>query len=197
MESLSISYKPVKKKFFTFISSNNADHEVSPWYLLDWVGWKLISWDMDTDGLGEWIGDGNLGGNIKFDSFQLSHVEGQSQFGKIYIDDLRIVNHLDLSLLDYPDLPINMKLGGNYPNPFNISTEIFFSIDKQRPIKLSIHDLIGNKVIDLIKDTYSPGQYKVKWDSKNDHGNYVSSGIYIYTITSNDYHQSKRMILLK
>ena len=50
---------------------------------------------MDVDGTGEWIGDGNLNGNMRFDSFQMSFTEGQSQFGSIYIDDLSIINNID------------------------------------------------------------------------------------------------------
>ncbi len=178
-------------------STSSSNHEVSPWYIIDWVGWRSISWDMDVDGTGEWIGDGNLNGNMRFDSFQLSYTEGQSQFGRIYIDDLSIVDNIELSVPHNNTYPSQISLGKNFPNPFNMSTEIFFTIDKERPVQLFVHDLIGNKITDLVNDTYAPGQYRVQWNGTNQYGNHVSSGIYIYTIISNDHKESGRMILLK
>ena len=161
-------------------STSSSNHEVSPWYIIDWVGWRSISWDMDVDGTGEWIGDGNLNGNMRFDSFQLSYTEGQSQFGRIYIDDLSIVDNIELSVPHNNTYPSQISLGKNFPNPFNMSTEIFFTIDKERPVQLFVHDLIGNKITDLVNDTYAPGQYRVQWNGTNQYGNHVSSGIYIY-----------------
>ena len=178
-------------------STSSSNHEVSPWYIIDWVGWRSISWDMDVDGTGEWIGDGNLNGNMRFDSFQLSYTEGQSQFGRIYIDDLSIVDNIELSVPHNNTYPSQISLGKNFPNPFNMSTEIFFTIDKERPVQLFVHDLIGNKITELVNNTYNPGQYRVQWNGTNQYGNHVSSGIYIYTIISNDHKESGRMILLK
>ena len=178
-------------------STSSSNHEVSPWYIIDWVGWRLISWDMDVDGTGAWIGDGNLNGNMRFDSFQLSYIEGQSQFGRIYVDDLSIIDNVDLSITNHNTYPSQISLGKNFPNPFNMSTEIFFTIDKERSVQLLVHDLIGNKITDLVNDTYAPGQHSVKWNGTNQYGNHVSSGIYIYTIISNAHKESGRMILLK
>ena len=178
-------------------STSSSNHEVSPWYIIDWVGWRLISWDMDVDGTGAWIGDGNLNGNMRFDSFQLSYIEGQSQFGRIYVDDLSIINNVDLSITNHDTYPSQISLGKNFPNPFNMSTEIYFTIDKERSVQLLVHDLIGNKITDLVNDTYAPGQHSVQWNGTNQYGNHVSSGIYIYTIISNAHKESGRMILLK
>jgi hypothetical protein len=177
-------------------SGSSVNHEVSPWYTLDWVGWKLVSWDMGTDGTGSWIGDGNLNGNMRFDSFQLKYNAGQSQFGKIYIDDFRIVDNVILSATD-KTIPYEISLGKNFPNPFNSSTEISFFIKEKRFVQLSIYDILGNKVTDLVQDNYQPGYHLVRWDGKNRYGNAVSSGMYIYTIISNHYKESLPMILIK
>ena len=152
---------------------------------------------MDVDGTGEWIGDGNLNGNMRFDSFQLRFTEGQSQFGSIYIDDLSIINNIDLSTTGVNDHPSQISLGKNFPNPFNMSTEISFIVDKERTVQLFIYDLIGNKIAELVKDTFIPGQHRIRWNGTNQYGNDVSSGIYIYTIVSNDHKESRRMILIK
>ncbi|MEC7745513.1 MAG: T9SS type A sorting domain-containing protein, partial [Candidatus Neomarinimicrobiota bacterium] len=177
-------------------TTSSSNHEVSPWYPIDWIGWKLISWDMDVDGTGDWIGDGTLNGTMRFDSFQLTYTEGQSQFGRIYIDDFCIVDNVFLAV-ESQDLPSEINLGNNFPNPFNMSTEIFFSLGKQRPIQLSVYDILGNKIIDLANDTHQPGEHRVHWNGTNHYGSPVSSGVYIYSLISNNYKKSGRMILLK
>ena len=177
-------------------NGSSSNHEVSPWYVIDWIGWKLISWDMDMDGTGSWIGDGNLNGTMRFDSFQLSYNEGQQQFGKIFIDDFRLVDSINLSHTAF-DIPSKFNVGENFPNPFNASTEIILSIDRVRHVEFNIYDLIGNKIVNLANQVYSPGQYKVRWNGKNSYGNNLSSGVYIYTVISDNYIKSDRMILLK
>ncbi len=177
-------------------NGSSSNHEVSPWYVIDWIGWKLISWDMDMDGTGSWIGDGNLNGTMRFDSFQLSYNEGQQQFGKIFIDDFRLVDNINLSHTAF-DIPSKFNVGENFPNPFNASTEIILSIDRVRHVEFNIYDLIGNKIVNLANQVYSPGQYKVRWNGKNSYGNNLSSGVYVYTVISDNYIKSDRMILLK
>ena len=179
-----------------FPNSSSSNHEVSPWYAIDWVGWKLVSWDMSMDGTGSWIGDGNLDGNMRFDSFQLKYNPGQSQFGKIYIDDFRIVDNVILSTNE-TNFEQPFRLGRNFPNPFNSSTEISFSVQNKSFIQLSIYDITGNKIIDLVQKNYQPGQHKVRWNGLNQNGNEVSSGMYIYTMISNQNKSSLPMILIK
>ena len=179
-----------------FPNSSSSNHEVSPWYAIDWVGWKLVSWDMSMDGTGSWIGDGNLDGNMRFDSFQLKYNPGQSQFGKIYIDDFRIVDNVILSTNE-TNFEQPFSLGRNFPNPFNSSTEISFSVQNKTFIQLSVYDITGNKIIDLVQKNYQPGQHKVRWNGLNQNGNEVSSGMYIYTMISNQNKSSLPMILIK
>ena len=179
-----------------FPNSSSSNHEVSPWYAIDWVGWKLVSWDMSMDEIGSWIGDGNLDGNMRFDSFQLKYNQGQSQFGKIYIDDFRIVDNVILSTNE-TNFEQPFRLGRNFPNPFNSSTEISFSVQNKSFIQLSIYDITGNKIIDLVQKNYQPGQHKVRWNGLNQNGNEVSSGMYIYTMISNQNKSSLPMILIK
>jgi len=178
------------------INSNNAGHEVSPWYILDWIGWKLVSWNMDEDGTGEWIGDGELDGVMRFDSFQLSYSEGQSQFGEIYIDDFRIVDEYELSV-DKEIIPDELLLFGNYPNPFNPSTKIKFQLGQTRQVKITIFDLLGNQIKELTNSTFNSGTHDLLWDGTNRHGELVSSGVYIYSLVSKEINIVRRMILLK
>ena len=88
-------------------------------------------------------------------------------------------------------------MGRNFPNPLNSSTEISFSVQNKSFIELSIYDITGNKIIDLVQKNYQPGQHKVRWNGLNQNGNEVSSGMYIYTMISNQNKSSLPMILIK
>ena len=173
-----------------------SSHEVSPWYTIDWIGWKLISWNMELDGVGSWIGDGQLNGNLRFDSFQMTHDNGQAQFGKIYIDDLRLLNSESLKIQNN-NISDVFKVGKSYPNPFNAETIIPLILKDDQKIKVIITDILGNKITELVNGDFRAGYHYIKWDGTNNLGNPVSSGVYIYSVISNKLKSSNRMILLK
>lgn len=69
----------------------SENHEVSPWIEIDWIGWRLVEWDLGSGINGEWLGDGVLDGNLRMDSFQLTKTDNSAWSGKIFIDNLRLV----------------------------------------------------------------------------------------------------------
>ncbi len=73
----------------------------------------------------------------------------------------------------------------SYPNPFNSSTMIEFGIDKQQELDVSIYNMLGQKVKQLVNKTMDAGEYKFLWDGKNNYGNDTSSGIYLVVFTGN------------
>ncbi|KPL20020.1 MAG: hypothetical protein AMJ92_00840 [candidate division Zixibacteria bacterium SM23_81] len=66
-------------------------HEVSQWLTVDWKGWRLVKWDLGSDPVGSWIGNGILEGEMRVDSFQMTYnsTEGNPN-GTYYLDDLRV-----------------------------------------------------------------------------------------------------------
>ena len=89
-------------------------------------------------------------------------------------------------------IPSEFSLEHNYPNPFNPSTTIQFSITRSASTQLTIYDLLGREVATLVNEAMAPGTYKVRWDA-----NAVASGIYFYRLRSGEYTETKRMLLLK
>jgi len=85
----------------------------------------------------------------------------------------------------------------NYPNPFNPSTHISYSISNGEFVSIDILDVNGSQVIGLFNDYKSSGTYSIYWNGKNEKGIPVSAGVYLYSIEAGEFRQTKKMILLK
>jgi hypothetical protein len=90
------------------------------------------------------------------------------------------------------EVPTVYTLSANYPNPFNPSTTINFSIPEQSNVKVIIYDALGNQVDVIADENKSAGSYSVKWNA----GNY-SSGIYFYKLEAGNFVQVRKMVLMK
>ena len=94
------------------------------------------------------------------------------------------------SLSDYPEL--GYSLSQNYPNPFNPSTTMEFALPKKSNVNLSIYNILGEEVRNLVHEELSAGYHKVNFNSTG-----LPSGIYLYKLTADDFAETKKMILLK
>ncbi|HNQ43838.1 MAG TPA: FlgD immunoglobulin-like domain containing protein, partial [Candidatus Cloacimonadota bacterium] len=89
------------------------------------------------------------------------------------------------------------RLSGNYPNPFNPETTIRFSIKDSGRVRINIYNLKGQMVRSLIDGNLSAGNHYLVWDGKDDRGNNVASGLYLYRMETAGYTASKKMMLMK
>lgn len=89
-------------------------------------------------------------------------------------------------------VPARFSLYQNYPNPFNPTTKIKFDIPKTSKVNVVVYDLLGRKVAVLVNEQLNPGTFEVRWDASN-----CPSGMYFYKITSGDYTDSRKMVLIK
>ncbi|MGB5288573.1 MAG: T9SS type A sorting domain-containing protein, partial [Ignavibacteriaceae bacterium] len=80
----------------------------------------------------------------------------------------------------------------NYPNPFNPSTSIHFSIPSSEFVTLKVFDMLGNEVATIINEEKPAGSYQVEFNASQ-----LSSGIYFYTINAGSFIETRKMILLK
>jgi hypothetical protein len=94
-------------------------------------------------------------------------------------------------------LPQEFILHQNYPNPFNPVTTIKFSVPHTSYLNLKIFDLLGREVKDLLNDEVRPGIHTIQWDGTDNNGQKVTSGIYIYKLSSNNFTSIKKLLLLK
>jgi hypothetical protein len=98
---------------------------------------------------------------------------------------------------DDEPVPYRFGLEQNFPNPFNPSTTIRFSLDKSGPAVLRIYDILGRQVCSIIEDYLAAGIHEVVWNGRTDGGTTVASGIYFYRLESSDNTLSKKMLMLK
>ncbi len=88
-------------------------------------------------------------------------------------------------------------LNQNYPNPFNPSTTIKYTISAPGKVSLIVYNILGQQIRILVNDKRNVGDYEITWDGKDNYGNPVSSGIYIYKLQTGDLIKSNKMLLLK
>ena len=95
-----------------------------------------------------------------------------------------------------PEKLFTFKLDANYPNPFNPTTTISFSIPERALVTLKVYDILGNEVAALVNEEKPAGEYEVEFNSS--FGNrHLVSGIYFYTLTSGSFTQTRKMMLIK
>ncbi|MDP2960065.1 MAG: cytochrome c3 family protein [candidate division Zixibacteria bacterium] len=94
-------------------------------------------------------------------------------------------------------IPKVFALFQNYPNPFNPITQIKFSIPKRTKVEISVYNILGQKVKNLVNEEMEAGNYVTTWNGKDEKGFDVSSGIYFYKLNSKDYSETKKMLLVR
>ncbi len=94
--------------------------------------------------------------------------------------------------------PDDYELSQNYPNPFNPSTTIEFALPLNKQVSLKIYNSLGQEVRTLVdNEQLAPGKYAVQWDGRDNRGNEVASGVYIYTLRFGNFSKSMKMTLLR
>ncbi|HEY4755491.1 MAG TPA: T9SS type A sorting domain-containing protein, partial [Ignavibacteriaceae bacterium] len=147
----------------------------------------------------------------RIDSFQMTDAPGSSLYGRIYVDNLRLVKKSIVSGIesDQQTLPNDFVLYQNYPNPFNPSTKIRYTIPAvgtslMKFVQLKVFDVLGNEVATLVNEYKPTGKYEMEFQSSVD-GRQLASGVYYYQLKAGDpstspgqsFIQTKKMILVK
>ena len=136
---------------------------------------------------------GNLEGTVRLGFLIKSQNEGPTGLGW-YISNLKIggrIGAINVSN-DELELPTSTVLHQNYPNPFNPTTTLSFELDKAAPVTLVIYDLLGRKVDTLFDGTLTTGPHSFTWNAQH-----MSSGIYLYRLTTPSQTLTKQMILFR
>jgi len=96
-----------------------------------------------------------------------------------------------------PALPEDCSLSQNYPNPFNPVTTLHYEIAHKGLVRLTIYDLLGRRVADLVNRVQEPGRYQVSWNGVDTNGMPAGSGVYLCRLISGNYTALRKMILVR
>ena len=108
-----------------------------------------------------------------------------------------VLSSSSLSTINKVIIPEAFALHQNYPNPFNPITSIRYDLPVDGLVNITVYDMIGREVKNLVNGIQTAGFRSVKWDATNNNNQTVSAGLYIYSIYSDNYIDTKKMILLK
>jgi len=113
------------------------------------------------------------------------------------IDYLRLITFSPHKSATQSAIPNQVTLQQNHPNPFNPETIIKYSLPEATYVKLTIYNILGQKVITLVDEYQQAGAKEVFWDARDENGNEVGSGMYFYKIKTSKYSEAKKMILMR
>ena len=95
------------------------------------------------------------------------------------------------------EVPTMYVLSQNYPNPFNPTTQIKYGLPQAGPVNLTIYNMLGQEVVQLVDQVQPEGYHVAEWNGRNQFGTVVGSGMYIFQLRAGDFVQTKKMMLLK
>ncbi len=93
--------------------------------------------------------------------------------------------------------PVVTALQGNYPNPFNPTTTISYSVKEAGPVTIDVYNVRGQKVRTLVNEDVAAGNHTITWTGDDSNGKAVASGVYFYRMNSTNYNETKKMMLMK
>ncbi len=103
----------------------------------------------------------------------------------------------DYTAVENEPLPERFTLDQNFPNPFNPTTEITFTLNQESDITLTIFNMLGQEVKELTSGFKPVGKYTVQWNGKDNLGRSVSTGVYLYSLNNGTQVLTKKMVLMK
>jgi hypothetical protein len=154
---------------------------------------EQLEWEQVEFDLSEYVGE-----HVEF-RFQFASTNTFNNRGW-FIDDFTVhgAGQAVNSIGNIMDLSIPTAYSvSNYPNPFNPITTIDYALTASNHVELKIYDTNGKLVKILVDDEKDVGYHTVIWNGKDERGNTVNSGVYLYHITAGEYAETKRCILLK
>ena len=133
--------------------------------------------------------------------FELYSPEGERTSCQVLLRNIMGITSDSSYVIDLPrvtdvnepaQIPIEFKLEQNYPNPFNPTTTIRYELPKYSSVNLTVYDMLGRRVAELVNQSQPAGIYEVPFDGSN-----LASGTYIYVLRTENFILKKKMILLK
>ena len=189
---------------------NSLDIDLSPYFT-----WELPSDDINISGLKFYLSkDENIWEDYteiepETTEYKLEEIldENTQYYWKIivyneagcseYNEIFTFITKTETPENDNPITPLKTELIGNYPNPFNPTSTIFYNLSQREYVKLQIFNIRGQLIYTLIDDIQNAGSHSIDWHGYDNNFNSVSSGIYFYRLESSSGIDTRRMLLMK
>ena len=131
------------------------------------------------------------------DSWILIHPQTGEEF-VLSDSPIKIESPIESLFLTKQDvIPGEYSLHQNYPNPFNPVTSIQYEIPSISNVRLTVYDLIGREIAELVNETKMAGTNSIVWNGKSNDGAVVANGVYFYSIEAGEFQSVKKMIFMK
>lgn len=184
-------------------------------------GWVEIGGRIDVMATGDLREDERLTLRVAYDETQLAEVRRQPDFDERRIGLYQwrdgqwqyvggegvngsVQGHVhelgEVALFYNPDhvfLPKSVELSQNYPNPFNPSTTIRFGLPEEGRIRLTVYNMLGQRVMELFNGFARAGYHTITWQGLNEAGHRAASGVYIYRLETPNGLATRKMLLIK
>ena len=155
---------------------------------IDSVSIQLGAGDSAACGILAWISGAGTG-TVQLDLFDLDSDE------HVFVDVNFYAGTVELKEEDME--PDQFTLYPAFPNPFNPVTTLRYDLPVDGMVNITIYDMMGRIVKNLLNDQQTRGYRSVKWDATDNTGDRVSSGLYLYTIQAGQFNQTKKVVFLK
>jgi len=129
--------------------------------------------------------------------FVYANTDATGQYTQWREDPVLVGGNVALVSTGGANVPTEFGLDQNYPNPFNPTTDIKFALPAGSHVQLAVYNVLGQNVRNLVDQDMPAGNHKVTWDGRNSDGQQVSSGIYFYRISADNFSATKKMMMLK
>jgi endoglucanase len=200
-------------RFLDTKTSDPADH---PWRMRTTISNSIINWDKrwhhlhiplsDFTEQGAWDNNTWYNPEGKFDWNAVDRVEIVSEYGsmdnkEVWFDNISITGQDTATVLETGTLGVSNYVASNYlqvlrivPNPMTSSTTVSCLLPEGGPVRISIYNINGQKVKDLVNKSLPRGPYSIQWSGRNDQGEKVPDGVYICRLTTVKYQDYCKLI---
>jgi hypothetical protein len=125
------------------------------------------------------------------------HLKSKESRVSFSTDAMLNENFQSIGSVEVAAIPTVYALDQNYPNPFNPSTTIRYQIPTDASVNLIIYNVQGQKIRTLISSEQKAGYYNVVWDGRNEAGQTVATGLYLYRVQAGSFVATQKMLMLK
>ena len=195
-------------QYYPTIVSDGAGGAIVTWHdFRSESSWDIYAQRVNPSGAVQWTADGvalcTATGNQNYPTIASGGAGGaivtwhdkRSESWDIYAQRVDANGLVWLTPTDTPPEPT--ELHQNYPNPFNPATTVTYSISAECNVTLKIYDISGKCVACLVNKQQEKGSYSVEWNGRDEDGNSVASGIYLYRLEAGNQKISRKMVVLR